>query len=272
MYSAASFSFMTRFPLSSLGFSGLPMRSCCEYPSLMRKGGKEIARVEVHDVEIDVDRRGSGGTVRTREAGDWAPPAWVALQRARRLHRTRFLRVEHCGADPAWLDVIGLAADGWIVRVRLLKPADDHGTDVEAIELRRMAGDKGVGSRMIRKMGLGGFLELVDDALEVDYRLGTLSDGGWRRKVRRPGRSGRPEVFYAEWAQRYVDALSQAPRTPIQWLIDAEEVAGRERATAAQLRAYVNRARERGLLTASPPGKAGGELTSKARRLLREGK
>ena len=77
----------------------------------------------------------------------------------------------------------------------------------------------------------------------------------------RPGRKGREERDYAEVAARYVDALGS--RTPI------KELAEQLFLSDSQVRSVLNKARDRGLLTAAPKGKAGGKLTDKALKILK---
>ncbi|MFD8532117.1 hypothetical protein ACFV0L_32355 [Streptosporangium canum] len=81
----------------------------------------------------------------------------------------------------------------------------------------------------------------------------------------RPGRSGRPDLFYALVAYAYF-AYSRLGTNAIRRLAEATGV---ERRTAEN---WVNHARDkRGMLTDPPSGKAGGELTEKAKQLLLKG-
>jgi len=84
--------------------------------------------------------------------------------------------------------------------------------------------------------------------------------------IPRPGRRGRDQLYYAEWARRYVEACSIAPRSPLKHLVATSPAE-----TEGTIRAFLNRARAKGLLTKAPAGKSGGELTRKARELLKEG-
>ena len=89
------------------------------------------------------------------------------------------------------------------------------------------------------------------------------STAGLRRdfnRTPRPGRRGRPEKFYAEVAATYAAHLRDP--TPL-------------KSTAAKLgipektvRHFLAQARDRGLLTKAPRGRAGGQLTEKGRKLL----
>ena len=77
----------------------------------------------------------------------------------------------------------------------------------------------------------------------------------------RPGRRGRPDRFYAEWAARYV-ALVNHPK-PV------ARLAAQYHYSASQIRHFLNQARHRGFLTdPDEKGRAGGELTDEARELL----
>lgn len=91
---------------------------------------------------------------------------------------------------------------------------------------------------------------------------------------RRPGRKGRSDLYFAVWAAAYVDLVERGIRTPIKelaanpplplapWSLDGKA----SRHTIADI---VAEARTRGLLTAPAlPGRAGGELTERAKRLL----
>jgi transposase-like protein len=77
----------------------------------------------------------------------------------------------------------------------------------------------------------------------------------------RPGRRGRPDVFYAELAKQYVDLLAEGS-TP------TKDLAERLGYSASSIRDLIHQARRRGLLTRASKGLAGGELTENARRLL----
>lgn len=81
---------------------------------------------------------------------------------------------------------------------------------------------------------------------------------------RRPGSSGRPEVFYVDIAARYVKAVDDGSRRPV------ADVAKQLGYSHQYVRDLLNGARERGLLTRPPRGRAGGQLTDEARRLLED--
>ncbi len=88
--------------------------------------------------------------------------------------------------------------------------------------------------------------------------LGGAKAVDWVREsaARRPGPAGRPDAFYAHVAALYVGCPSR--RTA---LADLAAQLGRPTAHVRQLLAT---ARERGLLTAAPIGRAGGSLTQAA--------
>jgi hypothetical protein len=98
-----------------------------------------------------------------------------------------------------------------------------------------------------------------------------------RRRVRvghRPGRAGRPDSFYATWAAAYVRRLHAGSRRPVQDLAASPPiriegyVSNGHSVSPETVRAILNRARARGLLTASPIGRAGGSLTPRAEEVL----
>ena len=107
---------------------------------------------------------------------------------------------------------------------------------------------------------------LVDwrDPDQADFvRSVWLADA--RAEPRHPGRRGRDDRYYAGIAAAYVSLVEDdhSPH-PVK---DLAEMIGKEVTpnAAAQL---VHEARSRGLLTASPPGRAGGHLTARARAIL----
>jgi hypothetical protein len=79
--------------------------------------------------------------------------------------------------------------------------------------------------------------------------------------ARRPGRGGRKDRYYAEWSARYLNACRENER-PIPLL------AHRYHLKESTIRGFLGEARRRGLLTPAPTGKAGGQLTDKAKREL----
>jgi hypothetical protein len=79
--------------------------------------------------------------------------------------------------------------------------------------------------------------------------------------VRRTGRRGRDDLFYARWASCYVDEVAKGP-APL------ARLHRREHLDESTIRGFLQEARRRRLLTKAPQGKAGGKLTEKAKRLL----
>ena len=92
-----------------------------------------------------------------------------------------------------------------------------------------------------------------------DRHWDTSADAEFERNPR-PGRRGRDDAFYAEWAARYVSLLNH-PR-PV------AELARQHNYSESQIRNFLHEARKRELLTAAPTGRAGGSLTDKAKELL----
>jgi hypothetical protein len=83
-------------------------------------------------------------------------------------------------------------------------------------------------------------------------------------RVRRPGRRGRDDGFYAAWADRYVSKC-MTTRRPLPEL--AQEWHYKE----STIRDFVEQARKRGLLVGGSPGRAGGVLSEKAEEILQKG-
>ena len=81
------------------------------------------------------------------------------------------------------------------------------------------------------------------------------------RRRRHPGKAGRPDIFYAKLAARYLQ-LVETTSSPTKHL--AAEI----HASQSQARDLIYEARRRRLLTKTVRGRAGGRLTDKAKRLL----
>jgi hypothetical protein len=129
-----------------------------------------------------------------------------------------------------------------------------------------IAGSDDATARYLRQVKFGPAMQLISSALRVRSVGRELGDG-WFQDVRRPGRRGRADLDYAEWAKRYVEAMARNPRAPIRQMVEDDATKGVHR-TDDEVRAHVNKARDRGLLTRSDPGRPGGELTPKAKQLL----
>jgi hypothetical protein len=124
------------------------------------------------------------------------------------------------------------------------------------------------GHELAKRLKLGAFARQASQELRRPSLIFWLPTE-WGRAllaevaIPKPGR-GREPVFYAKWAAEYERAQEVTPRTPIKTLLEdwPDE-------TEESIRSYLNRARSRGLLTAAEPGRAGGKLTAKAKRILR---
>ncbi|HWT78643.1 MAG TPA: hypothetical protein VN648_07550 [Candidatus Methylomirabilis sp.] len=97
--------------------------------------------------------------------------------------------------------------------------------------------------------------------LPLGVGLGLKIEVDRRGRVRRPGRRGRDDLFYAGWAAKYLDSVATGP-APLARLADKEHL------NESTIRGILQEARRRGLLTEPPPGRAGGQLTDKALALL----
>lgn len=194
---------------------------------------------------------------------DWAISARASTRPVPRWEK--WARIEWQGEGEEWLDLIGSGPDESLYRLRLNRGED--GPYVIAVEMSASPSDR-MSTRLLRRLGLGDPLSALDWALSHPAASG-IADGAWSRRIRRPGRAGRPDIFYAQWAARYVAALEAAPAAPIKFLVSAEKAADRH-VTESGVKAIINKARTvRKLLTDSEPGKPGGTLTPKAEKILR---
>lgn len=118
---------------------------------------------------------------------------------------------------------------------------------------------------LMQRLRLTALQEKIRDALEGDYGAVLLPET-WHDNflsVPHPGRRGRPPVEYAIWARRYVRALEQDSKRPIQWL------AGRFDMDPDKVSRIVNRATAKGFLDDRVAGKPGGCLSRAAKQLLK---
>ena len=121
----------------------------------------------------------------------------------------------------------------------------------------------------VSKVNLRKLLAEVNEQLQAPWlRYQLQRDGNtyWSDPflaMPKPGRRGRPDVEYAIWADRYVEANRKSGGKPMPYL--TERFPGY---SSDSLRAILNKARRRGLLSAAESGKAGGHLLPKATELL----
>jgi hypothetical protein len=123
----------------------------------------------------------------------------------------------------------------------------------------------GITARLLRDISVSDLEQTLQEALHESSTHPVLR--AIARDVdahsERPGRRGRPDLHYARWAARYVDALRHSS-TPNAHLADEAGL------RPEQVRDAIHEARARGLLTKTGRGRAGGQLTTKAVNLLAE--
>ena len=134
--------------------------------------------------------------------------------------------------------------------------------------------DEGLTSRALRRVHLGQAVDLAHKQIQKlldrdrEPRLMPKFTAEAVSAPRQPGRRGRDDRFYATVAAIYVEALERDPRRPV--VLAAQMLSKRRRGTfkPAYVRDLLHVARQRGLLTRPPKGRAGGQLTGKARAAL----
>lgn len=123
-------------------------------------------------------------------------------------------------------------------------------------------------ARLLRRVPFG---ELVADAREMLIRRAQkMPDLPQLQRVHdlaaalaeRPGRRGRQDIEYARIAREYVARLDEP--APVRALSEALFL------SEQRTRNVLMEARQRGLLTTPPKGRAGGKLTAKAKAILKE--
>lgn len=146
-----------------------------------------------------------------------------------------------------WLFLVVKPPEPIAVRLRYLGP-DQRTTAITAQLLRKVSPDRA------RQR----FSE-VHLASEVGLLFNEAFDA--TDATARPGRRGRDDRFYAVLVRDYSGLVATSP-TPV------KELANKLGYSASQIRNLLYTARQRGLLTASEPGKAGGDETDKCREIL----
>jgi hypothetical protein len=153
---------------------------------------------------------------------------------------------------------------GWEAEA-VISPTD-AGLQIDRLTIRPWgdaAPPGGITTRMLRQVRTGAiFASYRSAARALSFVLpDTAPDPSVSERV---GRRGRDDRFYARWAAEYADALTRSPN-PV------AEMAGRHHLSPSQVRNLVHACRNKKMLTAAPPGRAGGELTARAIELLKEG-
>lgn len=178
------------------------------------------------------------------------------------------------------LSVTGLGpGERWLAKVRL--PLDDAWN--AEYEVIKQNGQPIIGELHFVPVGqlpLGGLTArtarpswslLIDTARELVRKAGQGDETGtvtrfeWiegKPLKRQPGRRKRPDLDYARVAAAYVVALRRGSRSPV------ADVAAAMREQRTYVRDLLKVARDRDLLTQPSSGRAGGDLTEKAKALL----
>jgi len=203
---------------------------------------------------------------------------------------TRIAFVE--GVEARWIDIGGSAVSvvhrdfaGLVFKFEISKMGRAVGFSVRPLVMR------GTSSPILfnrRALTITAY-EVADDATLDDapwltaralkqFPFGLLRDtaiSGWRRhamhltpadwaeqvkSAKRPGRRGRPPMFWAQVAADYCSRLGSGR--------EVADMAEERVMSKARVSNLVYEARLRGMLTAAPPGRAGGDLTPAAIALL----
>lgn len=108
-----------------------------------------------------------------------------------------------------------------------------------------------------------GFASMSIDARDIPARYG---------EVRRPGRAGRSDLYYARWAALYLkNAESRDGRGVYAQMAQSYPKRGLSQAQRQrEIRSAVEGARRRDILLGAQHGKVGGYLSERAEQLLRE--
>jgi hypothetical protein len=123
----------------------------------------------------------------------------------------------------------------------------------------------GLSYRLLRRLRVGALEAAARRQMTEVPKVAAALPKTWAvDAARRPGSRGRDDVHYAEVAAAYVAAFKAGSDRPVVDVAESLFVAPKTVSNK------LFRARERGLLTSPPRGRAGGELTDKAKALLRD--
>lgn len=152
--------------------------------------------------------------------------------------------------------------DGWEVTA-VLQPGDE-GAQVAEIRWRAPDGASVpiLDSTVWRRLRLGA----LHRQITADLRsIVLLLPAAWHRGYRapRPGRGGHPVSYYAGLVRDYLDACAEGPR-PMERLTAELRYPNSRTVVNAQL----TRAERLGLIEGRSPGRAGGMMTDRCRRVL----
>jgi hypothetical protein len=158
---------------------------------------------------------------------------------------------------------------GWIMAIEYRRNPVTEKVEEHSFHLLRDPDASGelTADKVWKRLRLGQLRRTVRDDLRSRPDVVLFLPEEWNdqtlQSFPRPGGAGRSDIEYLLWADRYVKAIETNPTSPIKQMAAESGVY-----SESAIRAYVNKARVRGLLTTAPPGRAGGELTDKARDLL----
>lgn len=167
--------------------------------------------------------------------------------------------------------------DGWMAEVEFLPDGRVYNLSVRPM-YKGLDIDAGITVRMLRSLKFSDFEAALREVLRRtaktidpdDSMRHLLSIGEQFMAEPHPGKRGRGDDFYARLASDYVSLLG-TQRDPVVALAERMgQQAGRE-VRPQTVRNQLTQARKRGLLTTVGRGRAGGELTERARQLLRDG-
>ena len=136
-------------------------------------------------------------------------------------------------------------------------------------ELGRKTPPGGITGPLLRQLRLSRLHDVVQQDALTRWALSLRGVDGDSdiRTARHPGRRGRSDYFYAVWAARYVEMCKTTRHPHYELARDYPDEVKGERAVQDLIRT----AKSRGLLVGGSPGRAGGQLSAKAKRFLETG-
>jgi transposase-like protein len=157
-----------------------------------------------------------------------------------------------------------LTAQGNVTGEVQFEEHDGHRVII-AIYLRSSSAERpkgGVDYRTIRELALSDVQGQVDRAIATDERLGRIPSSLMEGLRTQPSKPRRDDLFYAQIAQEYTERRDS--RSPV------ADLAREKNVSQPTMRDWLREARKRKLLESVGQGRAGGEVTAKAHRVLRD--
>lgn len=176
-----------------------------------------------------------------------------------------YLKIWVARGDDQEIEVHGKLPDGSVVRVIFRALSTGQPVPCEVTLSRKVsftADGKAITPGALSRVPVAPLAAALQTADPFGLSLAGFDDVRGLNPGLHPGRGGRPPLFYATWAARYVKVCEEGSTRPVQ------ELSLQYGLSPSVLRGLLNRARERGFLLGSTHGRPGGRLSQRATEAL----